>query len=350
MRVVMYDALASQYLDKRFRSEVPGGHLPGVAVGLLDLAHVLLRSDVLLPHQRCRLGACAGKRRFTLRIGAVGHLQPAVDAAVIAPVGDRLDVVTLAQLDVDGLAADQVAGPRHQVGGRDPARECALEAGVAHVDRVEHPCLRLDRVGRIAARNLADVAVRIHQAGDDDAPRNVDRLHVGRQADGGARPDHGDLAVVDDQNPVFDRFAGDRHDRRANERFGRSGDREGQQRQEEGQARGGARNGGSECSHARFGGSGEGATLTDRLAALQCDRPDRPRHGRRFRTQSLRNRSTGDARVNEEASGDNRSAIADSRVDITRHANAANETGAAFWVYTGCSNSRSKKRQRLRGK
>ena len=78
------------------------------------------------------------------------------------------------QLDVDGLAADQVARAGHDVERRQAAGHGPLEARIVHVDRIEDAHAGLDRSAAVGAAQpaaAADVAVRVDQAGHDDACR-----------------------------------------------------------------------------------------------------------------------------------------------------------------------------------
>src|SRR5207302_1159350 len=103
----------------------------------------------------------------------IGHLQTTEDLAA----GDAhlLDGAA-AELDVEGLAADDVGAAGHDVGGGDAAGDGHADAGVVGVDGVEGAEAGLDGAaalvgvlvaGDVRPRPDADVRVRVHQAGDD---------------------------------------------------------------------------------------------------------------------------------------------------------------------------------------
>src|SRR5439155_14715610 len=141
-----------------------------------------------------------------LGVLAVGHLQPAEDHRPVGqPAGDaHLLDGPAAELDVERLAADDVAGAGHDVGRGDAAGDGHADAGVVGEDGVDGPAAALDRpaplVGVRAARPRpdADVRVGVHQPGDDDGPGEVADLGAGRHLDCAVRSDRLDLAVADD--------------------------------------------------------------------------------------------------------------------------------------------------------
>ena len=101
------------------------------------------------------------------RVGAVGHLQAAGDASIRQRDEEVVDGAALPQLQVERLAAQQVARAGHDVGRRDAAGLRALDAGGPDVDRVEHAHIGLNRRRAVAAGGAGDVAVRIDQARHD---------------------------------------------------------------------------------------------------------------------------------------------------------------------------------------
>src|SRR5690606_7085604 len=155
-------------------------------------------------------GARAGEGRLADRIGAVRHFHSAREAAILVAIGEVGNGVAVAQLEGERLAAHQPARARHQGRGGDAPGACAGEARVAHVDRIEHARRGLDRIGAVAARDVADVAVGIDQAGNDDAPGQVDALRVTGYAHAGPRTHRAYAAVVHHEHAILDRGAGDR--------------------------------------------------------------------------------------------------------------------------------------------
>jgi hypothetical protein len=141
--VVLHDAPAVHHRQQRFLVEVAVGALGGVAARRLQLAPVFLRLHVGLAHQRRRLAARAGEGRVALAVGAVGHLHAAHRLAVRPAVAHGLHRVGVQVLEVDGLAAHEVAAAAHHVEAGDAAGLRALEAGVADVHRVELARVRL---------------------------------------------------------------------------------------------------------------------------------------------------------------------------------------------------------------
>jgi hypothetical protein len=91
---------------------------------------------------------------------------------------------------------------------------------VADVDGVEQAHVRLDGGAAVRARARADVAVRVYEAGHDDAARGVDCLGVRGDARGTAGSDGDDLAAVDDEHAVLNLGAADGDDGRAGESHG----------------------------------------------------------------------------------------------------------------------------------
>src|SRR5207249_1414719 len=115
----------------------------------------------------------------TDRVGAVGHLHPTGVATVGVAIGEIIDRVALAELEVDRLPAEQVTGAGHDVDRRDPAGAGLCDAGVAHVDRIAHAHVGLNGGRPVTACRTSDVTVRVHQTGHDHLARAIVPLGVG---------------------------------------------------------------------------------------------------------------------------------------------------------------------------
>jgi hypothetical protein len=85
----------------------------------------------------------------------------------------------VAVLEVQRLAADQVAGAGHDIDGGDAAGLGLLNRGVADVDRIEHAGVRMNRTGAVAAAAGADVAVGVDQPRHEDLAGDVADLGAG---------------------------------------------------------------------------------------------------------------------------------------------------------------------------
>src|SRR5262249_52372250 len=108
-----------------------------------------------------------------LGVLAIGHLQAAEDLGVRNAHG--LDGFAT-ELDVNGLAADDVAAPGHDVGRGDAAGDRHADAGVVGIDGVQRPQTGLGRASHLVAVLVgvdvrpgvdADVRVGINHSGDD---------------------------------------------------------------------------------------------------------------------------------------------------------------------------------------
>ena len=123
-----------------------------LAVGV-PLALVVAGLDELLALQggdlHARERGLALARPYALGVLAVGHLEAAEDACRsamrIASIGPA------AELDVEGLPADDVAAAGHDVGGGDAAGQGHADAGVVGLDGVEGAQAGLHRAGHLVA-------------------------------------------------------------------------------------------------------------------------------------------------------------------------------------------------------
>ena len=82
VRVVVDNPLAIENLEQPLHSQITIGHLLRVIFRAFDLLLILLRFDEFDSNQGRRLGPRFGERRFTLRVGPVGHFHAAGDVAV----------------------------------------------------------------------------------------------------------------------------------------------------------------------------------------------------------------------------------------------------------------------------
>ncbi len=149
---------------------------------------------------------------------AIGHLQAAQHhRRGYAHVVDG----SAAQLDVDGLSADDVGRAGHDVGGGDAAGDGHANAGIVRLNGVQRPQRRLHRPAALIAVVVrryvrtwpnADVRMRVHQTRDDRLAAQVDDL--GAFGDGRIvlRADGDDLALLHDQHAFVDGRAGRRQD------------------------------------------------------------------------------------------------------------------------------------------
>ena len=216
--VVLDDAFAVEHVDEHLHREVTRGEFLGVALGALDLGLVFLGLDELVADERGGLGAGAGEVAGAAHgVGAVGHLEAAGGGAVGELDEQVVDDAAVAQLQVEGLAADEMAGAGHDVDGGEAAGLRLLDGVVLHVDGIEHAHVGLDGVGAVGPGAAADVAVRVDEAGHEDLAGDVDALDVGREADGGRIADGDDLAVLHEEDAVLDRRGVDGEDACADE-------------------------------------------------------------------------------------------------------------------------------------
>ena len=231
--VVLHDALAVEHLDEFLQGEVAGRHFFRVAVGAPDFFPVFLRLDVLLADERGGLGAGAGERGAADGVGAVGHLEAAGVGAVGELDQQAVDGGGGAELEVEGLAADEVAGAGHDVDRGEAAGPGLLEGRIAGVDRVEHPGVRLEGAGAVAAAARPDVAVGIDQAGHQHPAGGVNDLGVGGDGHLADGAEGDDLPVLDDEHAGGDGIADDRDELRPgeDEGFFLGTDREGEDRE-----------------------------------------------------------------------------------------------------------------------
>ena len=105
-------------------------------------------------------------------------------------------VLPLPKLQVERLAAQQVPRARHDVGRRDAAGLRAPDARRAHVDRVEHAHVGLNRRGAVAAGGAADVAVRVDEAGHHRLAGEIHRRGARGDRHLPCRADGDDLSVL----------------------------------------------------------------------------------------------------------------------------------------------------------
>ena len=213
-------ALALEDLDERLQAEVAGGPLRGVLPRVPELLPVLLRLHELLAHEGGRLGPRAREGRLAPRVGAVGHLHAAEEAGLRVGDEEIVDRAPRAELQVEGLAREEVARAGHDVDGGDAPGPRLLEARVAHVDGVESANVGLQGRARVGALDPADVAVGVDQAGHDDLARDVAADRVRRELHVALGPDRHDLSAVHDHDSLRDLGARDRDDTGAHEGVG----------------------------------------------------------------------------------------------------------------------------------
>ncbi len=142
-------ALPLQHFDERFQSRIGFGHRAGFAIGfrfakLGPFLLVIACFDELLALERSDFHArerCLAAAAVALGVLAISHLQ----AAENGHIGNAhlLDGVS-AKLDVDGLAADDVAAAGHDIGGGDAAGLGHANAGIVGPDGVESAQAGLD--------------------------------------------------------------------------------------------------------------------------------------------------------------------------------------------------------------
>ena len=216
--------LPLQHLDERLQGEVavrpssPASRLRLVLAGLDELL-ALQRGD-LHARERGLLLVPA----VALRVLAVGHLQAAEDLGAVRQLAGDAHLLdgAAAELDVERLPADDVAGAGHDVGGGDAAGQwpCGCRGRPGRWRRGPAapgwtgPLISLPSAWAGTRRPAidADVRVRVHQAGDDDGALQVDDLGPVRQVrrSASSAADGRDLAVRHDQHAVRDRLVGRR--------------------------------------------------------------------------------------------------------------------------------------------
>ena len=98
-----------------------------------------------------------------------------------------------------------MSGTGHYVNGRDAAALCTLEARGPDVERIEDPCIRLDRAGAVGSRSPADVAVRINKARHDRFAGHI--VDHGPCGDLDAAADGDYLAIAKNYGAALDRLA-----------------------------------------------------------------------------------------------------------------------------------------------
>ncbi len=128
-----------------------------------------------------------------------------------------VDHGAVAELDVEGLPAEQMSRAGHDVGRGDAARLRSLNTRVANVDRIHGANVGLDRIAAVSAFDAADVAVGVDQAGHDDFAGHLVTLGVYGDARRRGGSDGRDAASVDDQNAAVDVAAFDRDHLRTDE-------------------------------------------------------------------------------------------------------------------------------------
>src|SRR5262249_17538239 len=158
------------------------------------------------------------RRLRPARVGAVRHLQAAEQSGLWVRDEEVVDRPALAELQVDGLAREQVAGARHHVRRGDAAGPRLLDPRVADVDRVARAHVGLYGRARVGPFHAADVAVGVDDARHQDLARGVDADGAGRDRGRAFRADGHDLALLDDQHALRDLGPRDRDDARADDR------------------------------------------------------------------------------------------------------------------------------------
>ena len=133
VRVVMNDFPAFEHVNQSFKPEVPRRHLFGIAVGAGDLVAVFLSLDVLLANKCHRLGPGAGKWFLAHRVRAVGHLDPAHDPAGGVANEYPFDGLAAAELDVNGLSAEQMPRAGHDVERGQPTGDGPPETRIQYI-------------------------------------------------------------------------------------------------------------------------------------------------------------------------------------------------------------------------
>ena len=74
------------------------------------------------------------------------------------------------------------------------------------------PGARPDRIGRIAAGHLADVAVRVHKAGNDREAGDIDYFSLWRNTNITSGTDRSNPVSIHDENTILYERPGDGHD------------------------------------------------------------------------------------------------------------------------------------------
>ena len=129
----------------------------------------MLGIDEGLSDQSGRLAAGARKAGSTLRIRAVGHLQPTLGLTVFTKHDAVVDGACVSQFHVQRLPGRQMAASGHDVQRCQSAGYGSPKARIVDVNGVHDPGLGLNGSRRVGAAPTADVTVRADQTGHEDA-------------------------------------------------------------------------------------------------------------------------------------------------------------------------------------
>jgi len=217
--VVVHDAGPGERFHEHLEPEVARGALRCVVARGRDLVAVRDRVQEALAHEGRAL--CAGAREragAALRIGAIGHLQSAVEGSIRPAVGEVLDGFAFAQLEVHRLAADEMTRAGHRIDRRESARPRAVHTRRGGIDGIDARDLGLDRTRAVGAPGLANMAVGADQTRHEHLAGDIDHFRVAGHLHGIQRSNRADLSVCHHQNTPFDGGPSDGQDARAYER------------------------------------------------------------------------------------------------------------------------------------
>ena len=183
MAVEVDRAFLFEHLDERFEAHIAFDLLAGVLLRLVLAGfHKLLALECRDFHtgERSLLFVLA----VALGVLAVGHFEAAENLASIRKAAGDSHVFdgAAAELHVEGLPADDVAGAGHDVGGGDAAGGGHADAGIVGLHGVEGANAALNGAAHFVAvgvarhvgpRPEADVRMRVHEAGDHDGPFQI---------------------------------------------------------------------------------------------------------------------------------------------------------------------------------
>ena len=233
MAVEVDRAFLFEYLDERFEVHIAFDLLASVLLGL-----VFAGLDELLALE-CR-DLHTGERSLllvlavTLGVLAVGHFEAAENLASVGEpaVDAHFFDGAAAELHVDGLPADDVAGAGHDVGGGDASGGGHADAGIVGLHGVEGANAALNGTAHFVAVGVAryvgprpepDVRMRVHEAGDHDGPFQIANFKLVRSPRAVVGPREENLPRFDDDRTVLDGLLADARVQRdvlQRERFG----------------------------------------------------------------------------------------------------------------------------------
>ena len=117
-----------------------------------------------------------GSTRSLDGICTIGHLYAACHGAILVAECQFLYSNPIPELEIRGLAREEMTGARHEIGHRNTSRPRLLKGAIEDINRIEDPDSGLNGRRSVASLDFPNVRVSADQAREQDLALQVDDL------------------------------------------------------------------------------------------------------------------------------------------------------------------------------